>query len=48
MPGTMRARAGTRDISRAEICVEPTMIAADIGRNASPVLTGEYPRMPWR
>ncbi len=41
MPGTMRARGGTWCSSRAEICVEPTMIATVSGRKARPARTGE-------
>ena len=40
-PGTISSRAGTRFISRAEICVDPAIMPAVIGRNARPVLTGE-------
>ncbi len=41
MPGTISMRGGTRCSSRAEIWVEPMMIAAVKGRKARPVLTGE-------
>ena len=41
MPGTISRRGGTWFISRAEIWVEPMMIAAVRGRKARPVFTGE-------
>ena len=40
-PGTSRYLGGTRVISRAAICVDPTSMPPTIGRNATPALSGE-------
>ncbi len=47
-PVAIRLREGTLVISRAAMVVELSTIAPVIGRNATPVITGEYPLMTCR